>query len=348
MSIHYKRYLLLIVLAALMAALVIQTHTVAAAPAPPNDNFAYPQVLVLNTSVKTRNVDLATTEASEPVCGGAGAHSVWYRIVPPFNMTIALSTAGSYVEQGFFVDTVMCVYTGATLGTLTQVAASDDYSMYYAEIPQLAVAAGATYYVKVAQFSGSGEFPGAYYRMTTTVLGGGTLLQDGSFEINPLGSPWKIKNALNGDGRICGDGNALSGTCSIKLVGGLNESTKIQQKIVWPIDQMKAKTTHYLAAIIYTKSLSGLIKFDFGIKISYSDGTPTTKYYYWVSHNNTNYLSMAVPVMFASPNVTKVVYFVTNRSESSTLFVDDTSLFYAGGLLRDIPSGVLPVPVPIE
>src|SRR5687768_3579792 len=74
----------------------------AAAAAPSNDNFASAQTIVLNTKVKTLNIDEAVTEVGEADTCAAGVgttpnHSVWYKFTAPFNGSLAISTAGSYV-----------------------------------------------------------------------------------------------------------------------------------------------------------------------------------------------------------------------------------------------------------
>ena len=98
-------------------------------PPPANDNFAAAQVLTgCSGSTNSANVG-ATHEAGEPQHfppggGGAGAgnRSVWYRWQAPGNGSFDFTTAGSRY------DTVLAIYTGSAVGSLTLVGRSDDVS----------------------------------------------------------------------------------------------------------------------------------------------------------------------------------------------------------------------------
>lgn len=125
-------------LAAGVACLLISAPAADAAP-PANDNFAAAATLTESAGPQAAtafdNVD-ATVEANEPNPASAGqasgcasytarpdcGASVWFTFTP--------STTGNYTiqtcDQGTDADTVLGVYTGATLATLVQVAANDD------------------------------------------------------------------------------------------------------------------------------------------------------------------------------------------------------------------------------
>ena len=89
-----------------------------------NDAFSGAQ-LVSGTSA-TRSADSnvgATEEAGEPNhAGNAGGASIWYRWTPAASGPVTIDTAGS----GF--NTLLGVYTGSAVGSLTETAASDDVS----------------------------------------------------------------------------------------------------------------------------------------------------------------------------------------------------------------------------
>ena len=90
---------------------------------PPNDDFANRIVLsglVVATAGQNTN---ATKEAGEPNHAGAkGGKSVWWAWTAPASGTVTISTAGSSF------DTVLGLYTGSTVSSLTEVASNDDES----------------------------------------------------------------------------------------------------------------------------------------------------------------------------------------------------------------------------
>ena len=99
------------------------TPTPTPTPAPPNDNFANAQIIAgCSGSVKGSNF-IATKEAGEPSHSpdnNAGGGSVWYQWQAPSTGSVTITTAGSNF------DTVLAVYTGNSVGTLTAIAKNDD------------------------------------------------------------------------------------------------------------------------------------------------------------------------------------------------------------------------------
>ncbi len=89
---------------------------------PPNDNFANRIALTGPPPVNVLQLNsCATKEASEPNhAGSAGAHSIWYSWTPLTNGTAIISTEGS----GF--DTLLGIYTGTSVSSLTVVTNNDD------------------------------------------------------------------------------------------------------------------------------------------------------------------------------------------------------------------------------
>lgn len=93
-------------------------------PLPANDNFA--NAANLDTanlwgSVSDNNLG-ATREVGEPSHAGfVTTSSLWYKWTAPQDGEVQLDTLGSSV------DTVLGVYTGTTIGSLSQVAANDDF-----------------------------------------------------------------------------------------------------------------------------------------------------------------------------------------------------------------------------
>jgi len=92
----------------------------------------------------------ATTEPGEPAhVGNPGGKSVWWFWVAPSNGTYALDTVGS------LTDTLLAVYTGATLGTLSVVGEDDNRSDGGASLVKFFAIGGSTYLFAVDGYAGS-------------------------------------------------------------------------------------------------------------------------------------------------------------------------------------------------
>jgi len=112
---------------------------------PVNDDFANSTALDLQGMTGT--TVYSTHEVGEPehVRSGIGAsHSIWYRWTAPANGTLDLWT------QGSSYDTLLAVYSGSAVGSLTALAANDDYpGAGLSSRVSLAVASGTTYRIAV-------------------------------------------------------------------------------------------------------------------------------------------------------------------------------------------------------
>jgi hypothetical protein len=84
-----------------------------------------------------------------PGCGSGFGRSVWYSFTPGATTQVTVSTVGSNF------DTIVGVWTGGTLGTLTQVTCNDDFSGTASQVAFTATA-GTTYRIQVGGFSGAG------------------------------------------------------------------------------------------------------------------------------------------------------------------------------------------------
>lgn len=125
-----------------------------------NDNFgsafsipsANPLVPYNDNGDSTAN----TVEGSEPnpTCGQNVGYTFWYTFNPTITANYLINTAGS----GY--DTVLAVYTGASLGGLTQVYCNDDASTSLVSSSlNVSLTAGTTYRIKVGGYNGSyGQF----------------------------------------------------------------------------------------------------------------------------------------------------------------------------------------------
>ena len=88
-------------------------------PEPPNDAFASAQTLTV-ADTATADTRGATTQTGEPqpTCGPVGK-TVWYRLTASRSESVTITT-----EKSTY-DTVLAVYTGTSLASLTQVACND-------------------------------------------------------------------------------------------------------------------------------------------------------------------------------------------------------------------------------
>lgn len=121
--------------------------------APSNDNFSGAAVLSFPSTLNVTDIEQATIETDEPdhECrrGGAGkgTYSVWYTFTLNQSGNVTLSTLNSQLSPA--QDTIISVYQGASLATLSQVACNDDVSPGQYAAVEGWLAAG-SYVVKVS------------------------------------------------------------------------------------------------------------------------------------------------------------------------------------------------------
>jgi hypothetical protein len=120
-------------------------------PAPVNDNFANAVVLSGSSDSASGTNSGATKETGEPNhADRSGGVSVWYRWQAPATGQVSVDTCNSDF------DTLLAVYTGSAVNTLSEVASNDDALDCS---PQSAVSfsasAGTTYRIAVDGFSGA-------------------------------------------------------------------------------------------------------------------------------------------------------------------------------------------------
>jgi hypothetical protein len=119
---------------------------------PPNDSFSSAQTL-LGTSPSVAGTSTnATKQAGEPNhAGNAGGHSIWYDWTAPATKAVTIDTIGSSF------NTLLAVYTGSAVGSLTLVTNNDDIvpgSTLQSRVAFNAVA-GTTYHIAVDGFNGA-------------------------------------------------------------------------------------------------------------------------------------------------------------------------------------------------
>jgi hypothetical protein len=126
-------------------------------PVPAHDNFANRKALSgSNVSTNGSNVG-ASFEADEPMhMLTFGGKSVWYRWTAPSSGSVSLSVSND------LLDTVVCVYRGTSLGTLTFVAGNDEDFLTAIDGDSTAyfnATSGTTYQIAVDGFDGdTGNF----------------------------------------------------------------------------------------------------------------------------------------------------------------------------------------------
>lgn len=118
--------------------------------APVNDAFASATLASGATGAAGgTNVD-GTKQAGEPDhAGNDGGASVWWRWTAPRSGQLFVSTAGSSF------DTVLAVYTGSSVGSLTERASNDDTGgLTTSQVGGIAVTSGTTYRIAVDGYDG--------------------------------------------------------------------------------------------------------------------------------------------------------------------------------------------------
>ena len=94
---------------------------------PTNNNFSAAQRLTGTCGFVQGHNTSATKESGEPaITGNAGGASIWYLWTAPADGEVMFTTAGSP-----FLDTMMAVYTGGSINSLSLVAENDDITGGY-------------------------------------------------------------------------------------------------------------------------------------------------------------------------------------------------------------------------
>ena len=119
---------------------------------PPNDNFADRILLSGDLVSITSSNSFATKEPGEPDHAGVtGGASVWWSWTAPATGKVTMTTAGSSF------DTLLGVYTGDSLDTLSKIAHNDDDGASDTRTSKLTFVAskGTTYQIVVDGYAGA-------------------------------------------------------------------------------------------------------------------------------------------------------------------------------------------------
>jgi lysyl oxidase/Ig-like domain-containing protein len=121
-------------------------------PPPPNDDFNAAQIISGSITSLPFDSRCASRECAEPLhVGLQGSASVWYEWTAPGSGHLELSTEGSYF------DTLLAVYRGSDLATLTLVASDDDSGWSVTSKVAFDVTPGTRYRIAVDAYDGRGS-----------------------------------------------------------------------------------------------------------------------------------------------------------------------------------------------
>src|SRR5215208_2106221 len=194
---------------------------------PPNDAFASSQTLTgANATATGTNVN-ATKEAGEPNhASNAGGKSVWYKWTPQASGTTTINTAGSNF------DTLLAVYTGGAVNSLSQVEKNDDENNAGGVITSklsFAATAGTTYRIAVDGYNLNGA--GAEAGNITLNLASATTnlqtVQENDRDHTSYGN-WAVYKDTNFSGGYSSYANATGSATTFKFTG-TNVSWKTQK-----------------------------------------------------------------------------------------------------------------------
>ena len=181
--------------------------TVRAAPA--NDNFANATAVTLPLpySNNVLDFDLASPdiEAGEIKSCFSDGMSIWYTLTPAANMAITLDTEGSSF------DSVLSIYTGAALGSLTELACNDDLSFVLpagltSSIIGLNVTKDTIYHIRVAALDNDGLISGSGENATLNI------------KVTPPAGNFTVNSTVDAADTSAGDGvcAASGGACTLR------------------------------------------------------------------------------------------------------------------------------------
>jgi hypothetical protein len=116
----------------------------------PNDNFLNAHSLQGGAGTVAVNSSGAGKELGEPDhAGDSGGRSVWFRWTAPTDGAVTFDTVGSSI------DTLLAVYSGGSLATLSRVASNDDFSAGKTSRVSFTTASQASYFIAVDGFAGT-------------------------------------------------------------------------------------------------------------------------------------------------------------------------------------------------
>jgi hypothetical protein len=131
--------------------------SVAWAAAPANDRFAN-RIALTGTNIVVTGTNVgANKEGAEPDhAGNRGGNSVWWSWIAPANGDVTITTDGSTNDLEGPLDTLLAVYTGSALSTLSVVASNDDHSVLVTSRVRFQAIQNVQYQIAVDGFNDGG------------------------------------------------------------------------------------------------------------------------------------------------------------------------------------------------
>jgi subtilisin family serine protease len=214
---------------------------------PANDNFANAQVISGNSGTVTGSNVGATKEPGEPNhAGNAGGASVWYRWTPSTSGSATIDTIGSNF------DTLLAVYIGSAVNSLTLIASNDDIGGGNLQSRvAFAATAGTTYSIAVDGYGGAT---------------GNITLNWSLTSCTNTGAVFRIERAT---GNVCTDGSFFSGGADVAEYVDVNEAAEpgdvVELDPQNPKHYRKARTPYSPLVVGVISSNPGLV---LGLKLS--------------------------------------------------------------------------------
>ncbi len=169
------------------SAVVTQTFSIVGRSA--NDDFADRAVVSLGQSTTTGSNLNSTKEAGEPVfAAGAGSQTTWWSWTAPATEAVTISTLGSDF------DTILAIYTGASLGTLSLVGGNDDFGGLQSSV-SFTAQSGVTYAVQVNGYSTEA---GAIQLNFPTLAGAPSIVNEPDDVTVLVGNPFSLQVTASG------------------------------------------------------------------------------------------------------------------------------------------------------
>lgn len=233
--------------------------------APRNDRFSDAEILntkAYNFASASGSSHIATAESGERSHAGSNAsHSLWWTWTAPHSGYVTLHTAGSSF------DTVLAVYTGATLNSLAEVASNNDFGSGKSSYLTFQAVEGTTYRIALDGYNGGA---GKYELGIEQMEEGGIYETD--FEYFP-----EAGNSFDGlDGWSSSDSDTDSGTSGVLEVEEGNQAAWIGYNFTNQSEVSLYRTVDVQAS-------AGVVEFsvDFWIQRSTSKKYDTFRYEIW-------------------------------------------------------------------
>jgi Ca2+-binding RTX toxin-like protein len=139
--------------AATVLGVMVGTAGVASAAAPSNDNFANAQAQTGSFTDNLSTIDATSEYGTEPLLSSctqfAKGHTVWYGLTISAGSQVSVDTIGSNF------DSVLVVYTGASLGSLSAIACDDDSGGGVTSLLGFTASTSTTYWIQAGGLLGA-------------------------------------------------------------------------------------------------------------------------------------------------------------------------------------------------